>query len=61
MNASMASSFHDTSIDASLSELDQKSKLKNGISNEDLVVGPFAVLNFRKPEAPLSTMEEATA
>ncbi|PPJ58558.1 hypothetical protein CBER1_06666 [Cercospora berteroae] len=60
MNASMASSFHDTSIDASLSELDQKSKLKNGANNEDLTVGPFAVLDFRKPQAPLSTIEETT-
>ncbi|PIA97503.1 Arginine metabolism regulation protein II [Cercospora beticola] len=60
MNDSMALSFQDTSIDASLSELDQKSKLKNGISNEDLVVGPFAVLNFAKAQGPLSTIEETT-
>ncbi|KAF2210699.1 hypothetical protein CERZMDRAFT_6503, partial [Cercospora zeae-maydis SCOH1-5] len=60
MNASMASAFQHASIDASLSELDHKSKLKNGANVEDLAVGPFAVLNFEQPQAPLGTIEEST-
>jgi arginine metabolism regulation protein II len=59
MSDSMASAFQIGSIDASLLELDNRSKSTSGQAGEDLAVGPFGVLKFGKPRTTPEAAQDA--
>ncbi|KAI5360641.1 putative zn(2)-C6 fungal-type DNA-binding domain-containing protein [Septoria linicola] len=56
-----ASSFQVKSVDATLSDLDNRSKTKLGGIGEDIAVGPFGVLDFGKVSHAIADATAAVA